>query len=164
MIILLFITLINRSYSFIYEKYPASILPPLSLLAFIDTKEAFAASKQKLISNMQMLLDIFTINSYCLSAEISEVLPSTKDKVVLSKSVTSIEESLLTNPLIAKIIVRAPSNLWSEQALRKRNENPVNNFEIKVLAALAKRWGLTLETVSTNVLNKIDVVHVIKLI
>jgi hypothetical protein len=150
------------TFSFIYEKYPASILPPLSLLAFIDTKEAYAASKMKLISNMQMLLDIFTINSYCLSTEMSEVLPSTKG--VVSKSVTSIEESLQTNPLIAKIIVRAPSNLWSEQALRKRNENPVNNFEIKVLAALVKRWGLTLETVSTNVLNKIDVVHVIKLV
>ena len=59
--------------------------------------------------------------------------------------------------------MRAPSNLWSDQALRKRKENPINDFEIKAVKALARKWGLKVESVSTNVVNKIDVVHVIKI-
>lgn len=96
-----------------------------------------------------MLLDIFTINSYCLSAEISEIVqknPKTQPSIF---------------PITAKFVIRAPSNLWSDQALRKRKENPINDFEIKTIKALARKWGLVVESVSTNVLNKIDVVHVI---
>ena len=101
-------------------------------------------------------MDIFTINSYCLSIDVTEIKSQT------SKG-TAIVNGESFSPMTLKILVRAPSNLWSDQALRKRKENPINDFEIKVLRALAKRWGFQLETVSTNVMNKIDVVHVVKI-
>lgn len=116
-----------------------------------------AAQREKLISDLQMITDIFTINSYCLSTEISEIKPTSSPKAVPGQSGDSL------TPLVAKLIVRAPSNLWSDQALRKRKENPINDFEIKVLKAIARRWGLQVEVVSTNVLNKIDVVHVFRI-
>ena len=107
-----------------------------------------------------MIMDIFTINSYCLSIDVSEI-KSPAAKGAANQAVYANSDSF--SPMTLKILVRAPSNLWSDQALRKRKENPINDFEIKVMKALAKRWGFQLEIVSTNVMNKIDVVHVVKI-
>ena len=107
-----------------------------------------------------MIMDIFTINSYCLSIDVSEI----KSPAAASAANQALNVNSETfSPMTLKILVRAPSNLWSDQALRKRKENPINDFEIKVLRALAKRWGYQLETISTNVMNKIDVVHVVRI-
>ena len=100
-----------------------------------------------------MIMDIFTINSYCLSIEVSEIVKNSPKSSQISDIF----------PLTLKVIVRAPSNLWSDQALRKRKENPTNDFEIKVIKALCRKRNLRVESESTNVLNKIDVVHVIKI-
>ena len=100
--------------------------------------------------DLQEFIDIFTINSYCLSAEITEIISN-------AKSASSIF------PISAKLIVRLPSNLWSNQSLRKRKENPLNDFEIKAIQSLGRKWDLNIESVSTNVVNKIDVVHVIRI-
>lgn len=113
-----------------------------------------AEGKEKLIKDLQEFIDIFTINSYCLSAEISEIISNAKN---VPKNVLPIY------PITAKLIVRLPSNLWSDQALRQRKENPLNDFEIKAIKALARKWGLDVESVSTSVVNKIDVVHVIRI-
>ena len=141
-----------------YEKYPASILPPLLRAATADANTA--EERDKLVKDFQMIMDIFTINSYCLSIDVSEIKSPTAKGATNQASILSSESF---SPMTLKILVRAPSNLWSDQALRKRKENPINDFEIKVLKSLAKRWGFQLETVSTNVMNKIDVVHVVKL-
>ena len=134
-----------------YEKYPASILPPFSRI--LDPKSDMVLQKQTLISDIQMIMDIFTINSYCLSIEVSEIVKNSPKSSQISDIF----------PLTLKVIVRAPSNLWSDQALRKRKENPTNDFEIKVIKALCRKRNLRVESESTNVLNKIDVVHVIKI-
>jgi hypothetical protein len=116
--------------------------------------------REKLVKDFQMIMDIFTINSYCLSIDVSEI----KSPVAASAANQALNlNSESFSPMTLKILVRAPSNLWSDQALRKRKENPINDFEIKVLRALAKRWGYQLETISTNVMNKIDVVHVVRI-
>ena len=103
-----------------------------------------------MIVDLQEFIDIFTINSYCLSAEITEIISNAKNVPPIF-------------PITAKLIVRLPSNLWSDQALRKRKENPINDFEIKAIKALGRKWNLNIESLSTNVLNKIDVVHVLKI-
>lgn len=139
--------------SFIYEKYPASILPPLARTVAFDSSSK--SEREKLLTDLQMIMDIFTINSYCLSIDISEIV-----KTGGSKNASNI---LDLEPIVVKMIVRAPSNLWSDQALRKRNENPINDFEIKVIKAICRRWGLQVDVMSTNILNKIDVVHLFRI-
>lgn len=127
----------------------------------VDLKSDVKTRKEVIISDLQKIMDIFTINSYCLSIEMSEIVDAMNNfgnkNGNLSLNSTNFE------PIVVKMIVRAPSNLWSDQALRKRNENPINDFEIKVIKAVCKRWGLQVEVMSTNILNKIDVVHVFKI-
>jgi hypothetical protein len=142
-------------FSFIYEKYPASILPPLVRTVALDPNSK--AEREKLIADLQMIMDIFTINSYCLSIDMSEIVNTSNKNGNTNLNNTDFE------PITVKMIVRAPSNLWSDQALRKRNENPINDFEIKVIKAICRRWGLQVDVMSTNILNKIDVVHVFKI-
>ena len=118
------------------------------------------SEREKLLTDLQMIMDIFTINSYCLSIDISEIVNTSNSgnkNGNLNLNTTDID------PITVKMIVRAPSNLWSDQALRKRNENPINDFEIKVIKAICRRWGLQVDVMSTNILNKIDVVHVFKI-
>jgi len=93
----------------------------------------------------QLILDIFLINGYALSMEITP-LPSVE-----------------SGQSIYKIVTKLPINLWSLQALIVRGDTPVNNFEVKVLQALAERYKLRLELLSTTFTNKIDVNYIVRL-
>ena len=117
----------------------SKLLPPL------PTNEKII-SYQDLSNYMQMVLDLFLINNYALSAQISE-LPSKE----------------ISDEKLYLILVRLPCNLWSHQALINRNDQPVNNFEIKVLKSLAERYNYELDLISTSFTNKIDVNYIVKL-
>ena len=62
-----------------------------------------------------------------------------------------------------KIITKLPINLWGVQALINRGDTPVNNFEIKVLQALAERYNYVLELLTTTFSNKIEVNYIVRL-
>ena len=125
-----------------FEKYPASILPPANAAAI--TKPI---TREQLIKYYQLLLDIFSINAYCLTATVTDVTPS---------------EDIPNGILIAKIDLRAPANLWSEKALRGRKEAIVNDFDVKVLEAYGRRFGLMTTLINWSVTQQIEVVHCLK--
>ena len=104
-------------------------------------------TREQLIQYFQLLLDVFTINSYCLSAIVSDVTPTA---------------DIANGILVAKIDLRAPANLWSEMALRGRKESIVNDFDVKVLEAYGRRFGLTTSLVNWSVTQQIEVVHCLK--
>ena len=122
-----------------YSKNP-KLLPPSPTNERISFEEFAKYS--------QLILDIFLINNYALSMEITP-LPSV--------DVADIDTQL------CKVVVKLPSNLWGHQALKGREDIPVNNFEIKVLQSLADRYNIVLELLSTTFTNKIDVNYIVKL-
>ena len=119
-----------------YNNNPKLLPPPPTnnAISFDDFKQY-----------AQLILDIFLINGYALSMELTP-LPSVE-----------------SGQSIYKIVTKLPINLWSLQALIVRGDTPVNNFEVKVLQALAERYKLRLELLSTTFTNKIDVNYIVRL-
>jgi len=108
-------------------------------------------SFQQFMIDAQQLLDIFTLNSYDILAEIS---PVTEINFPTKNS----------NVFAARVFLRCPANLWSQQVLRARRDLPVNDFELKVLQAYASRVGLELQVLSSVVNDIIDVEHLVKIV
>lgn len=135
----------ERILSSFYEKYPQSILPPANPST---ATSAVPLSREKVVEYYQLLLDIFTMNSYCLSATIIDV--------------TSADEAS-KGVLVAKLDIRAPSNLWSELALRKRDNNPLNDFEVKTLSTYGRRAGIATAVTTSSLANNIDVTRILRI-
>lgn len=126
--------------------YPQTAMPPVQLSnETSSSREKLVASFEDFERYARLVLDIFLINSYCVSVEIS-TLPSSLDGV-----------NIMT------LKMRAPANLWSQEVLRSRRDLPVNDFEIKALEALARRCGLQLKLASVETLNTIDILHTMQL-
>jgi hypothetical protein len=141
--------------SWMYEKYPASILPPRSFPP--------SDNEDTLLNYMQMVLDVFAINTFCLSVEVAAV-PTTAGLTVSAPSAPFGRRAPVDQrPILklAKVALKAPANLWSQQVLRIRKDQPINDFEIKVIQALARKFGYDVSVVATDIFNQIDVVHVI---
>ena len=118
----------------------------------LDTFPLLAPSKlesdfsvQRYITDAQLLLDIFTINCFSINSRI----------VRISSNGYNADSNII--PL--QVFMSVPANLWSQQVLRKQKILPINDFEIKVLSALASSRGFKLSLLSTKVLNSIDVYH-----
>lgn len=139
------------SFSFIIEKYPT--ITASDEIANFALKEDTSAAAERFGTIAQLLLDIFTINSYAASSEIRP-LPSTSSS---SSSTEKFPAKLF------EVALRAPANLWSSQVLAVRGDQPQNYFEVKVLEALARRVGLRFQCLSSRVSNQIDLSHVIKI-
>lgn len=122
-----------------YSKNP-QLLPPSPTPDMIISFDEFAKFGQ-------LILDVFMINNYAFSMEITP-LPSKTDE---------------TSSQLYQLIVKLPIILWGTQALMNRKDSPINNFEIKVLKALAERYHLNLELLSTSITNKIDINYIVKL-
>jgi hypothetical protein len=60
---------------------------------------------------------------------------------------------------LIQVLMSVPANLWSQQVLRQKKSLPLNDFEVKVLSALAFSRGLKLSVLSTKIVNSIDVIH-----
>jgi len=113
-------------------------------------------SPEKFAEYAQLLLDIFTINSYAVSAYI-RALPVVAPPATATAAAATPER-------LFQVVLKAPVNLWSLQVLKQRKDSPRNDFELMVLDAVARRCNLRLEVVSTEVLNSIDIMHIIKII
>lgn len=57
------------------------------------------------------------------------------------------------------LTLQAPANCWSLQYLLNRQDLPVNDFEVKLLNAVAASQGGKLERRATRIVNKVDVQH-----
>ena len=131
----------QRILDFLYEKYPS--LMPAPLKQGIDPLDVF-------VTDAQAVLDIFLINSFSSGATITTV-PHEK------------QTEANKDTCLLRMTLTAPATLWSTQVLTARRDSPVNDFEVKVLQELARRRGLELTTMTTNVENSIDVQHFMKL-
>lgn len=98
-------------------------------------------------SAAQDLLDMMAVNAFAVNPSISFVSTATTN----------------SNSRIYKVALKAPANLWSQQVLRYRKDKPVNDFENKILAAMARRLGFQYDVLSTDVVNGIDVIHIVKI-
>ena len=177
--ILIFIILhffIIYLYSFILDKYPT--ITPASLLSKNNSSLPLrASSHDEFQGYAQSILDIFTINLYDLNAKIT-ALPAlqtstpVKSSSFLSSflsSSSSLQSSSSSSPQpssssssIYKIEVTAPANLWSLQVLLQRNDQPTNDFEMKVLRCLADRCHLQLDVLSMEVINQINLSYLVR--
>jgi hypothetical protein len=130
------LTLIFDS-SYVVELYPKSLLP-----AGIGNPIA----PEQFFQNAQLLLDIFTINSYSIAATITDVSSSTP-----------------AAPKLLQITMKLPATLWSLQVLKSEKQPLVNDFELKLLDAYARSSGLSLKCRSSIVTNRIDLNHIVEL-
>ncbi len=66
--------------------------------------------------------------------------------------------------ILMKVSLRAPVILWSVQSLMIRKDRPLNDFESKLLRALAKEYGaLKVEKVNSEAKSNIELVHLFKI-
>eukprot|EP01041_Mallomonas_annulata_P011073 gene11073-23145_t len=135
----------NTILDFILEKYP--LITPRR----ISKKSSF----EEFISQAQQILDVFTINSYAVTINISTIEPAPSK--LQQKAINNNDIKLI------RVCLRFPANLWSQQVLRGRKDSPCNDFELKVLNAFANKCGINFQVISSSVRNQIDVEHVVKL-
>jgi len=114
------------------------------------------AASQLFRREAQDILDVFEVNAYALGIRV-ETLPT-------AATTTVGPEGSPQPPLLLSLRLVGPANLWGSQVLRKRGDQPINDFEIKVLQSLARRRGLALQLVSSTVINESEVLHVVKLV
>lgn len=127
-----------KLYEYMVTTYP-TITP--------TTASIVAGNIESFVSNAQLLLDIFAINTFALSSTIQY------DKVVAD-----------SDEVTFRITSVLPANLWSLQVLLARKDDPVNDFEVKVLQYLAALSGFAgLERVGSTVVDNVNVVHTVQL-
>jgi hypothetical protein len=97
----------------------------------------------------QLLLDIFTINSYAISCTISPLT----NKVSVDKA---------KNSFLLQITSKLPATLWSLQVLKQEKFPLLNDFEVKVLESYARNSGLSLRSLSSSVSNRIELKHIVE--
>lgn len=90
------------------------------------------------------LLDVFVFNSYTLSMSMSVENRGLDSAVVLVTSAV-------------------PANLWSLQLLEQRKDSPTNDFEVKLLDAFARRFGLRVDRLSSTAVSNLNVVYRLRL-
>jgi len=139
------------------ESYPT--ITPHNLPFSNDTRLAVLgrprAPLSEFIPQAQQLLDIFELNSYALNMR-TEPLP-----VAASASASASSAP----PTLFSVTLTGPANLWSAQALRRRGDEPCNDFEIKVLSSLAWRLGWNgVDRTATSVADQANVLHVCRLV
>ena len=132
----------QRLTDYIYDTY-SKIVPKISI-----HKKGSKIDGNLFVSQIQNLLDIFTINSYCAGAEAIEIIP---------------EKGLNDNYALLRVSLSVPANLWSSQIFRNRKADLMNDFEIKVLQEFANRQGLTLKVVRAGVEKQLNSVYYLKL-
>lgn len=112
-------------------------------LLFEDNRQKDVTEYMNVARNV---IDIFLINSFATDG-----------------GITTVEENNKSSSYLLKLILTAPINLWSSQVLRFRKDNPVNDFENKVLQVVAMKMGFKFKVISTIISNNIDVIHIIRL-
>lgn len=143
-----------------YDTYPASILPTSRVRT--DNEAHSTEALKDFISDSQLLLDIFTFNSFALNMTITEV-KGNEQKSKSSNKPKSTEIVSSAPSVYAVIRSQFPANLWSQQSLRLRKDTPTNDYDIKMLASFARKCNIAFEWLSTTVQNDIDVAHMIRI-
>jgi hypothetical protein len=157
----------ERILQYMYDTYPDTILPSNKT---IPSEVALA----NFVKDAQLLMDVFSFNSYALNIQVSGVERNPDAKPVSGSDTrediaydalagrSKRNRNLDNDFILVRLSLRAPANLWSAQVLNIRNDQPHNDFEVKILRALADSKGLRLSVVNTNVYNKIDVEYMLK--
>jgi hypothetical protein len=128
----------NKLMTYLIETYPSEKV--------LQNLAASSRDRRVYEQAASALLDLMSINAFALQP-----------------AFTFLEENVSGSSALYRLSLKAPVNLWSQQILRYRKDAPINDFENKVLLALAKRLGFNYEVLSTSIANRIDVSHIIKL-
>ena len=145
------------------EKYPKSILPTFPSKILNNNALSKREFLSKFIVDAQLLLDILQINAYAENIKLTEFVKNNINQNNIDTNLVS--EDIRSNKsgiLYATLQMQAPINLWSSQVLQLRNDQPINNFEIKLLDAYARKCGLEFTLLSTIFTKDINVQHVVR--
>ena len=139
----------NALLDYVLSTYPSNIVPnrfiPIGNFSDPICDEQIVTF-DTFIDYARQVLDIFAINAYTSLVEVQE-LPRTRTD---------------SNSMFLSVKLQLPANMWSQLALARRKDVVINDFEMKVLKALARRCNLSLEVISRNVLKNIDLVYLVK--
>jgi hypothetical protein len=142
----------NALLDYILSTYPSNIVPNKLVPVGNGFREPLCdeqlSSFRTFVDYARQILDIFAVNSYTSLVEVNE-MPAKE----------GVNDS---NSTFLSVKLQLPANMWGQLALRKRKELLLNDFEMKVLKALARRCRLSVNVISTNVVNNIDLVYIIK--
>lgn len=111
---------------FILTTFPSSITPKVSLSNSTNSSPTKSGSVDSFLKDAQLILDVFQFCGFANQLSIEKV-PSKRD-----------------GEIFVGIRSNVPATLWSQQALKNRNDVLINNFDIKTLKALARRCNLSL--------------------
>lgn len=147
----------NKLLDFLQEKYP-TVAPSKDALERLKNDKTKPLSA--FVEQAQLVMDLFVINNYAVTGSI-RALPMVADK----KDNKDNKDNMADQVLGLEVVLKAPAILWSFQMLWSRKDEPVNDFEVKVLQALARRMdpAWRVETVSSQVSDQIVVTHILKL-
>ena len=109
--------------------------------------ESDQVSLSSFVTYAQPIMDVFAINQYSSQITLMEV-PA---------------QNPTNNVKFLSLKLQLPANIWGQQALKNRKDELLNDFEVKVLDALARRCRFKLQTISSTVENNIDLSYLLKI-
>ena len=104
------------------------------------------------LEDAKMIVDVFTINGYCLDSEIVELEMGNNDTKKGNRK------------KMVRLNLKLPANLWSFQVLKGMKLPLLNDFSLKVLDALARRSDIDMKVLSSSVKNTINLEHILQII
>lgn len=134
---------------------------PIRTLSFslFSTPDRFILEEGKIPSPKAAELD--NLNKFCKNYEkILQFLKQSNYMIDYNLEWSQLNEK----EILMKVSLRAPVILWSVQSLKIRKDRPLNDFESKLLRALAKEYGtLKVEKVNSETKSNIELVHLFKI-
>lgn len=135
-----------------YDRFPSRLLPA-NTTALVDTYAGIvpvltADMADTFLSYVNKVMDVFLLNAYAID---------------INANLYHSNKNVAEDSFLLQLKLRAPINLWGLQVLIQRQDIPVNNFEVKVIQALADANNIVATLQSTEFINSIDVVHTLKL-
>ena len=114
-------------------------------------------SIENFLQDVKIIMDVFTINGYCLDAEVVNVMEKDNDRRNGSSKYSR------NKNLLVRLSFKLPANLWSFQVLKGMKAPLLNDFPLKVLDALARRSDISVNVLSSSVKNTINLEHVLEI-
>ena len=114
-------------------------------------------STKKFVEDVNMIMDVFTINGYCLDSEVVHIMENGGG----SSSGSSENDS--DRKLLARLTLKLPANLWSFQVLKGMKAPLLNEFSLKVIGALAQRSDISVKMLTSSVKDTINLEHVLEI-
>ena len=114
---------------------------------------------REFVEDAKMIVDIFTINGYCLESGIIDL----QDGGSSGNGNGNSNSNSNSKKMILRLNMKLPANLWSFQVLKGMNAPLLNSFELKVLDAYARRSDVNMKVLSSSIKDTITLGHVLEI-